>query len=130
MKLGRWSTHIGSLLVIAFGFLSLLGGINAVSQGNVVGVGGTIWGPALMLQGLAYRSAKKRKLGEVNKGRVRQAIELSLVSVSLGMMLLLNDLKFYLATDPFPFVVIFIGLIAYCYVSFSKKIRNNHNDIS
>jgi hypothetical protein len=79
-----------------------------------------------MLQGLAYRSAKKRRLGEVNDRKVRRAIELALVGMSLGIMLLLNNLKFYLATDPFPFIVILVGFIAYCYVSFfSKNIKNN-----
>ncbi len=70
-----------------------------------------IAGPVTILGALAYRSAKKRKLGEAKTTFARQILEIAVVLIGL-MTLVRRNFTYLLVTDPVPNAVIPIGAIA------------------
>lgn len=117
--------HLGSLLVIIIGFSGFGNGVNTVAEALPYKLNGIIWGPALILQGLAFRSAKKRKYLEVRDTKIRRFFEVLSVVASLLAMLMLNNLTFWLANDPIPFFLVGTGSIFCFYMIFSKPVRNS-----
>jgi len=74
-------------------------------------------GIAVILGALAYRSAKKRLLGEVKSTLARQFIESTLVMLSVAIILTRPNLKYHIATHPLIHVVIPLWItIAYLLV--------------
>lgn len=73
----------------------------------------------MILGALAYRSARKRKLGEVKATLTRQFLEIVLlVLICLGI-LMQNNLKILIATDPIPnFVIPVWAVVAYLIIAF------------
>jgi hypothetical protein len=61
---------------------------------------GLVGGPVMVVGALAYRSAKKRRLGEVRSTRMRHGMEALAVLLIAASVVLQNDLKHALKTDP------------------------------
>jgi len=109
--------HIGSTIALILGFLSFAG-----SVANPANPGGLIAGPVIILGALAYRSAKKRKLGEVHNTAMRKGLEISALIIIAAAILLQNDLKTLIATDPVPSLVIPLwAIIAYVVIASKAK---------
>src|SRR5689334_24929222 len=91
----NWLRHLGSRIAFAFGCPNLVAGVTHPSSTLTAGA-------ALVLGSLAYRSAKKRRLGEVKSTPARQVGEIILVLLIVPIVALQNDLKYSIATDPVP----------------------------
>lgn len=70
--------HLGSTLVMIFAFLSFAGSLNRLQNNQIPQneLGAVSWAPALFLIALAYRSAKKRKIGEKPNTKTRLISEM------------------------------------------------------
>lgn len=81
----RMRRHLGSTVALIVGCLAVIGGFSILTLAVDIPHVGTFAGDALMggammiLGSLAYRSAKKQKLGEVNATLTRQFLEISLL---------------------------------------------------
>ena len=76
----------------------------------------------MLIGALAYRSAKKRKLGEVKDTILRKIVEGIIVIGIIAMIILQNDLKYLIATDSVPnFVILVFMVIDYLVASIRKK---------
>ena len=106
--------HIGSTISIVLGIL-LLASIPTNPNGLVTG-------SIIILGALAYRSAKKRKLGDVNTTLLRKGLEISALIIIAAAVLLQNDLKNLIASDPVPnFIVPLWAIVAYAVISLKTK---------
>jgi multisubunit Na+/H+ antiporter MnhB subunit len=112
MMEANWKRHIGSTVALVLGGLSILGGLGSGHFGGAIG------GVVMILGALAYRSAKKRKLGEVKSTALRRLGEVGLLVLLSIVILAQNDLKTLIATDPVPnFVVPVWAIIAYLIIA-------------
>jgi hypothetical protein len=93
--------HIGSTIALVLGILYFASALT--NSGNS---GGLVAGPVLILGALAYRSAKKRKLGEANNSTLRKWVEVLAMIVIAAAILLQNNLKYLIATDPISNLII------------------------
>ena len=107
--------HVGSTIALILGVLSFASSLSNPS--------GLVAGPVIILGALAYRSAKKRKLGEVNSTLLRKGFEASALVIIAAAVLLQNDLKNLIVTDPVSTVIIPLwAIVAYIViVSKTKK---------
>ena len=109
--------HIGSTIALILGFLSFAGSVTNPSNPS-----GLIAGPVIILGALAYRSAKKRKLGEVRNTALRKGLELLALTLIAAAILLQNDLKNLITTDPVPNLIIpLLAIIAYIVIASRAK---------
>ncbi len=84
--------------------------------------GMVIAGPVMILGALAYRSVKKRKLGEVKSTFVRQVLEFTLLLLICLIILAQNNLKNLIATDPVPNLIIPLwAILAYLIMALMPK---------
>ena len=95
----RWYRHAGSTLAMALGAIYFL--LNLVPPGP-----GMTEGPAIVLAALAYRSAKKRQLGEAADSTLRQLGEALLMVPTIAGVAFQRDLGRALATAPIPTLVL------------------------
>ena len=98
-------THLGSSLALVLGFFGLIGELGGLSKGAEPS-GMIVGAPIMILGALAYRSAKKRALGEVGSSLPRWLFEGATI---LSIVLLLAsrpNLETLIATDPAPYLVI------------------------
>jgi hypothetical protein len=73
----------------------------------------------MVLGALAYRSAKKRWLGEVASTFSRRLAEGLAMLVIVAMVVLHNNIRYFVATDPIPYAVIpVLSFVAYAWVAF------------
>ena len=111
--------HLGSSLGILFGILAIIAGIT--QPGGIL-----IAGIVMTIGGLAYRSAKKRKLDEVKNTILRKTLEGAGIVGIIVLITLQNDLKQLVVTDPVPnFIIPVFAVAAYIIVLFKKKILND-----
>jgi hypothetical protein len=109
--------HLGSTLAIVLGFLTFVAGISQRT-------GLMITGPVILLGAYAYRSAKKRRLGEVPNTKLRFAVELAAMVLLIAAIVLQNDLKRLIAEDPFPnFAIPLWVVVAYVVAIWPRKNR-------
>jgi hypothetical protein len=114
--------HLGSTVAIILGFFYFAGALGPVSRGE--DPAGLIFGPVMILGALAYRSAKKRMLGDVRSTALRQVIEIGAIVFIVLAALLQNDLKMRIATDPFPNLVIPLwAVVAYFIMSIRAELQ-------
>ena len=104
---------IGSNAALILGVVALLGGLG---QGDSSLSSAGIF---MILGALAYRSAKKRKLGITQPSTVKLVSELIAIAIVIILVLLTN--RDILVNDPFPSLVIPIwAVIAYVVISARK----------
>jgi hypothetical protein len=70
---------------------------------------------------LAYRSAKKRKFGEVKSTSLRKLIEAALMASVCFLAFARNNLKYAIATEPFSYLIILCVLLAYLAINVIPK---------
>lgn len=103
----RLKRHLGSTVALVVGGLALLSGLAKAGDPLIAGI-------VIILGALAYRSAKKRKLGEVNSTLTRQLLEVALLVVMCLAILAQSNLSYLVVTDPVSNAVIPIwAIIAY-----------------
>ena len=106
-------------IALVFGVFMLASGIaNSQSIDNFFG------GAWIVLGVLAYKSAKKRKLGLVKNSIVRQTLELAVFFILIGdifLQVLGGGAERNMVNDPFNFLFIPAWvIIAYCFIVFRK----------
>lgn len=116
--------HIGSTVALILGFLSFAGSVANPSNSS-----GFVAGPVIILGALAYRSAKKRKLSEVSNTALRKVLELLALIAIAAAILLQNDLKNLIVTDPVTNLIIPLwAIIAYVVIA-SKAMQSEKNAV-
>jgi hypothetical protein len=102
------------------GAVALLGGFASAYRGRGTGAGDLIISaPIILLGALAYRSAKKRMLGQVASTTARKAGEGIAMALIVALLLPLNSLTTLMASNPEHYVVIPAwAIIAYLFVAF------------
>ena len=116
--------HIGSTIALILGFLSF-----ASSLANPSNPSGLVAGPVIILGALAYRSAKKRNLGEVKSTLLRKGFEASALVIIAAAVLLQNDLKNLIVTDPVSTVIIPLWAIV-AYIVILSKTKKATEEVS
>jgi hypothetical protein len=104
----RWFRYLGSSIACASGIYWFLLNLNPPPGPGLVG------GPVMIVGALAYRSAKKRRLGEARSTRMRHVMEALAVLLIAASVVLQNDLKHALKTDPIPNLLV----PAWCIVAY------------
>lgn len=108
--------NIGSNLAIVLGIISAIAGLTQlnVSLANA--------GFVMIIGAFAYKSAKRRALGEVVSSNLRKATELVALVVIILLIGLQNNLVDLLSTDPVPNLIIPAwALIAYALAYFKAR---------
>lgn len=106
--------HLGSTAALVLGVLTLASGASRPSSLFFAGL-------VIILGALAYRSAKKRKLGEVKDRALRKGLEMTAILFIIADMLLQHDMKHAIATDPIPNLIIpFWAITAYAFIFLRK----------
>jgi hypothetical protein len=129
----RTRRHLGSTVALIVGCLAVIGGFSILTLDIPhVGTfaGDALMGGAVMILGsLAYRSAKKQKLGEVNSTLTRQFLEIALlvpIFFLMFVMLASHNIPHLIETDPVPDVVISIwAIVAYLGIGIMPPVRQN-----
>lgn len=98
-------THLGSSIALVLGFFGLIGELGGLSKGADAS-GMMVGAPIMILGALAYRSAKKRALGEVASTLPRWLFEGTAMTVIACLVAGQPHLKTLMATDPAPYFVI------------------------
>jgi CheY-like chemotaxis protein len=110
--------HLGSTVAVVFGVLAFFGAMGGVGSGDHAFEGLLTAGSVLILGALAYRSAKKRRLGEVASTPLRCVGEGIAILLLLLSVLLQKDLEKQIVTEPFATVLIPVwALVAYLLVA-------------
>ena len=109
--------HIGSTIALILGFLSFVSSVANPSNRS-----GLIAGPVIILGALAYRSAKKRMLGEANNTALRKGLEVLALIMIAAAILLQKNLTNLIVTDPVPNLIIPLwAIIAYMIIVSKAK---------
>ena len=107
--------NLGSTIALVLGVLSIISGL---AKPNSVFTAGII----IIIGALAYRSAKKRKLGEAPDSILRKSLEVLSLLIILALVLLQNNVVYYIVTDPFPNLIIPLWAItAYLIITLKKQ---------
>ena len=118
----RMRRHLGSSIALLFGCLGIIGGFFGMVQSvdaPHVSDNLLIGGAVMLLGALAYRSAKMRKLGEAKSTLTRQFWEIGLLVLTCVVILAQNNLKYLIATDPVPNVLVPVwAIVAYLVIAF------------
>ncbi|MBN9488609.1 MAG: hypothetical protein J0H44_15335 [Alphaproteobacteria bacterium] len=119
-------THIGSSIALVLGFFGLLGELSAVSKG-LEPSGMIVGAPIMILGAIAYRSAKKRALGEASSTLARWMFEISSLVLILALLLAQPHLKELMATDPAPYFVIPLWALTAWLIAATQALVRNHD---
>ena len=93
-----WYRHLGSTIAIVLGLVYFAGSLSPSNPSK----DGLIAGPVMVLGALAYRSAKKRALGEATASTARQIIETILILLIVTSVVFRNDLRTAIVMNPGP----------------------------
>jgi len=131
----RTRRHLGSTVALIVGCLAVVGGFSILTLPVDIPHVGTfacdaLMGGAMMILGsLAYRSAKKQKLGKVNSTLTRQFLEIALLVPIFFLMfvtLASHNIPYLVKTDPVPDIVISIwAIVAYLGIGLMPPVRQN-----
>ena len=107
--------YTGSTIALILGFFYFADGLTNLTAGLIAG-------PIIILGALAYRSGKKRMLGEVNNSALRKVLEVIAICLIAALILLQNNLKELIQTDPVPNLFIPLwAVIAYIFIASRKS---------
>jgi len=114
--------HLGSTIALGIGVLSVVYGLTKPSSTLIAGI-------IIILGALAYRSSKKRKLGEIRGSSIRKVLEVCAIVIIIAAVLLQKDLTYHIATDPVPTLIIPLwAIIAYFVIALKKqKVEKKEN---
>ena len=118
-----WLKHLGSTVALVVGVLLFLVGVSQIGQGVPDGGETALNGEVMVLGAAAYRSAKKRKLGQVEGSKLRIGLELLGLILLVLLVVLRDDLKTEIVAHPVGNLLAPLwALIAYAVVvMFGKK---------
>jgi hypothetical protein len=122
----RVRRQLGSSIAFLIGCLAVIAGLSGLAQTvDNPHVAGTqkldtlIGGVVMILGALAYRSAKKPKLGEAKWILTRRFLEIALLVLICVLILAQNNLSYLIATDPVPNLIVPIwAIVAYLVIAF------------
>jgi len=106
--------HIGSSIALFIGALSIFAGLAKPSAILFSGV-------VIILGALAYRSAKKRRLGETKSSVTRKAIEITAVIIAMAIVLLQDNLLKAIESDPAQNLIIPLWVLVAYIVMFMRN---------
>src|SRR4030042_4497518 len=98
----KYLRHLGSTIALMLGILRFLAAFGPSYQ-PIPSIDGMIKGLMIILGALAYRSAKRRKLGVVKDPQSRIFGELFALALLFALVVLVlhrNDLKAFVVTQP------------------------------
>jgi len=129
----RTRRHLGSTIALIVGCLAVIGGFSILTLAVNIPrvdtfVGDALIGGAIMILGsLAYRSAKKQKLGEANSTLTRQFLEIALLVPIFFLMfvrLAPHNIPYLVETDPVPDVIVSVwAIVAYLGIGIMPPVR-------
>lgn len=93
-----WYRHMGSTIGIVLGLVYFADSFSPSNPSN----DSSIAGPVMVLGALAYRSAKRRALGEAAASVARQIIETILILRIVASVVFRNDLGTAIVINPAP----------------------------
>lgn len=106
--------HIGSTIALVVGILSVVAGLSQLNDRFISGA-------VIILGALAYRSAKKRKLGAVESTTLRRTLEFLAIIAAMAAVFLQNNLLYLIENDPVPNLVIPLWvLIAFVIITLKR----------
>ena len=110
--------HSGSMTAIIFGFLLFASGLTPYEETGSFNGGSIFGGISLLFGAIAYRMAKKRKLGVVKSSFIRITIEVICIIIAV-LVVFSTNLEFIIQN---PIMAIIGGsvLIAYSNIVFRK----------
>lgn len=109
--------HIGSTIAIGLSVLFLVAGITNLPSGLMLA------GEVTLLGALAYRSAKKRRLGEATNSMWRVSLEWGAMLLLIAAVVLQNDLKTRIVENPAVNVVPMVwAFVAYIVAVWPRKV--------
>ena len=107
--------YLGSTIALILGVLTFISGLAKFSSGLIAG-------PIIILGALAYRSAKKRKLGTIKSSTLRQALEILAICIIVTAVLLQKNFLYHITTDPVPNLIIPLwAIVAYLIIALEKQ---------
>ena len=122
---------LGSTLTLVLGAMYFLGTVGQIAEGvnsagpvvGPVNSAGPVVGPMMFLGALAYRSRKRRRLGLRRTSVLRWSLEMLTLCSIVAAWLLQQDLKWLIATDPVPNLLIPLWIIAayFCAGEFRRR---------
>ena len=116
-------THLGSSIVFLIGFLAIIWGLSTVTRPAGQYSDTLLAGVVMVFGALAYKSAKKRWLGEAKSTMTRQLLEIALLVVVCVAVLAQPNLKHLMVTDPIPNVVIPTwAIVAYLVIALKPRV--------
>lgn len=124
----RMRRHLDSSIALVVGCLAVIAGLCRIAltvddpgTGKADTVDDTlIAGVVTLLGALAYRSAKKRKLGEAKTTLARQILEVAIVVLICLLTLAQSNFTYLVVADPVPNAVIPIcAIAAYLVIAFT-----------
>ena len=104
--------HSGSMTAIIFGFLLFASGLTPYEETGSFNGGSIFGGISLLFGAIAYRMAKKRKLGVVKSSFIRITIEVICIIIAILIVAMTNR-EFMLEI---PITVIITGSVAIAYI--------------
>jgi hypothetical protein len=114
-----WIRHIGSTVALILGVLTFVAGVTALQSAKRDDAGMLIGAPIIILGALAYRSAKKRRLGDVKSTPARQILEIAALTLIVVMILALNNRNYLIATHPVMYFIVPVwAIVAYLVIAF------------
>ena len=120
--------HLGSSIVFLIGFLAIIWGLSTVTRPAGQYSDTLLAGVVMVFGALAYKSAKKRWLGEAKSTMTRQLLEIALLVVVCVAVLAQPNLKHLMVTDPIPNVVIPTwAIVAYLVIALKPRV-GEHDD--
>lgn len=109
--------NIGSTIALVIGILAIVSGLSNLTNTSNTLISGII----ITLGTLAYRSAKKRKLGGINPSLLRQALEIFAIVIIIALILLKKNLKNNIITEPVQTLIIPLwAIFAYLNIAFKN----------
>ena len=114
--------HLGSSIVFLIGFLAIIWGLSTVTRPAGQYSDTLLAGVVMVFGALAYKSAKKRWLGEAKSTMTRQLLEIALLVLVCVAVLAQPNLKHLMVTDPIPNVVIPTwAIVAYLVIALKPR---------
>jgi len=111
--------HIGSTIALILGILFFVTGLTQPTS-NVDFFRSGIF---VTFGALAYRSAKKRILGEVTTSLLRKVLELVAIAIIVALFLLPNDLLNIMSYRPVEYIIIPLwAIVPYIIIVLKRKI--------
>ena len=106
--------HLGSTIALLIGVLFFISGLIQPTNNLIRGI-------IITFGALAYRSAKKQKLGEVRVSLLRKTLEIFLIVIIVSVVLFQNKLSYKIEAYPVDNLIIPLwAIIAYLVIGFKK----------